>query len=106
MECITKPVIIEGGRSSPISLDVATRVNTLASLDSAQLRAEWRRLYRSHPPKGLSRDLLIRAIAYKLQERAVGGLGKATLRRLKPIAALSPPRSGSCGLPYLRLVEP
>ncbi len=85
MECITKPVIIEGGRSSPISLDVATRVNTLASLDSAQLRAEWRRLYRSHPPKGLSRDLLIRAIAYKLQERAVGGLGKATLRRLKSV---------------------
>ncbi len=85
MECITKPVIIEGGRSSPISSDVATRVNTLASLDSAQLRAEWRRLYRSHPPKGLSRDLLIRAIAYKLQERAVGGLGKATLRRLKSV---------------------
>ena len=82
---ITKPVIIEGGRSSPISSDVATRVNTLASLDSAQLRAEWRRLYRSHPPKGLSRDLLIRAIAYKLQERAVGGLGKATLRRLKSV---------------------
>ncbi len=86
MECTANPIIAEGGRRGPASSDVTTQLNALVNLDSAQLRAEWRRLYRSHPPKGLSRDLLIRAIAYKTQERALGGLGKATLRKLSSLA--------------------
>ena len=35
------------------------------------------------PPMRLSRDLLIRAITYKLQERAYGGLSKAVARKLE-----------------------
>jgi hypothetical protein len=50
-------------------------------LTAQQLRDEWRRLYRSQPPR-LSRDLLIRAIAYRMQELAYGGLSKATQRKL------------------------
>ena len=34
------------------------------------------------PPKRLSRDLMIRGITYKLQERAYGGLAKSVLRRI------------------------
>ena len=85
MACTANPIIVEEDRRGPASSDVTTHLNALVNLDSAQLRAEWRRLYRSHPPKGLSRDLMIRAMAYKLQERAFGGLGKATLRRLKSL---------------------
>jgi hypothetical protein len=48
------------------------------------MRPEWRRLYRAEPPR-LSRDL--RAIAYRIQEIAFGGLSKATLRRLATLAA-------------------
>ncbi len=44
-----------------------------ASLD--KLRSEWRRLYRCEPPR-VSRDLLIRGIAYRRQELHHGGLGK------------------------------
>lgn len=33
-------------------------------------------------PKSLSRDLLLRGITYKIQERACGGLSKSVLRRL------------------------
>ncbi len=86
MEPTANPIIAEGGRRGPASSDVTTQLNALVNLDSAQLRVEWRRLYRSHPPKGLSRDLMIRAIAYKLQERAFGGLSKATLRKLSSLA--------------------
>ncbi len=68
MECTANPIIAEGGRRGPASSEMATQLNALVNLDTAQLRAEWRRHYRSHPPKGLSRDLMIRAIAYKLQE--------------------------------------
>ena len=75
MEPTANPIIAAGGRRGPASSDVTTQLNALVNLDSAQLRAEWRRLYRSHPPKGLSRDLMIRAMAYKLQERTFGGLG-------------------------------
>ena len=53
-----------------------------ASLD--ELRCEWRRLYRSKPPR-ISRDLLIRGIAYRIQEIQHGGLGKSTRRKLKTL---------------------
>ena len=56
-----------------------------ASLD--ELRREWRRLYRSEPPR-ISRDLLIRGIGYRLQEIQHGGLGKATRRKLKTLAKM------------------
>jgi hypothetical protein len=49
------------------------------------LRKEWRRLYRSQPPR-LSRDLLVRAIAYRIQEIRYGGLSKATSRKLAALA--------------------
>lgn len=54
-----------------------------ASLD--ELRREWRRLYHSDPPR-ISRDLLVLGIAYRLQEIEHGGLGKATLRKLRTLA--------------------
>jgi hypothetical protein len=51
-----------------------------------ELRVEWRRLYRAHPPKRVSRDLLMLGVAWKVQERAYGGLGAATKRRLADLA--------------------
>ena len=56
-----------------------------ASLD--ELRREWRRLYRSEPPR-ISRDLLIRGLGYRLREIQHGGLGKATRRKLKALAKM------------------
>ncbi len=53
----------------------------LQTLDGAALRAEWRRLLRSEPPR-VSRDLLMRALAYRIQERALGGLPKWAAQRL------------------------
>jgi hypothetical protein len=65
--------------------ETSARIMALNELTAQQLRDEWRRLYRGQPPR-LSRDLLIRTIAYRIQELAYGGLSKATQRRL---AALS-----------------
>jgi hypothetical protein len=55
------------------------------TLDLSALRQEWRRLYRAEPPR-LSRDLMMRALAYRIQEIAFGGLSKSTLRRLATLA--------------------
>ena len=62
-------------------LEVARRLEALCDLNPDELRREWRRLYRSQPPR-LSRDLLIRAIAFRIQELRYGGLSKATSRKL------------------------
>src|SRR5262249_56100770 len=59
---------------------------TLARLSAAtifELRGEWRRLHRAPPPMRLSRDLLMRGITYKLQERPLGGLSSSILRKLE-----------------------
>jgi hypothetical protein len=81
-----RDVVTNGGRRHPASEALSERLTALAELDAASLRAEWRRLYRSHPPKRAGRDLLARAIAQKLQERALGGLSDATKRKLRDFA--------------------
>ncbi len=70
------------GRASPLS----DRLAVLAGLSLTDLRLEWRRLYRAEPPR-VSRDIMMRAIAYRLQEIAHSGLSKATQRRLMTLAA-------------------
>ncbi|MGE0459686.1 MAG: DUF2924 domain-containing protein, partial [Bauldia sp.] len=58
----------------------------LSSCPYDDLRAEWRRLYRNHPPKKIRRDLLELGIAWKLQEKALGGLAPVLKRRLAGLA--------------------
>lgn len=50
-----------------------------------ELRREWRRLFRSHPPRHIRRDLLVLAIAWKLQEKVHGGLTASDKRKLAGI---------------------
>jgi hypothetical protein len=69
----------------PTDNDVGRRIGALDGLTAPQLRDEWRRLYGGQPPR-LSRDLLIRSLAYRLQELAHGGLNKATQRKLVALA--------------------
>jgi hypothetical protein len=66
------------------NLDV--EIVALEALATHDLRIAWRRLHRSEPPTRLSRDLMVRAIAYRMQERAQGGLNPATRRRLRALA--------------------
>ena len=58
----------------------------LADLSRPDLVARWRTLYRVNPPKGVSRSLLVRAVAYQLQVRRFGGLKPATDRHLQKVA--------------------
>jgi hypothetical protein len=65
--------------------DIGTALAALETREIRELRAEWRKLYRVEPPHRLSRDLVLRAIAYRIQERTHGGLGLATERRLNAL---------------------
>ncbi len=57
-------------------------IGALADLPRPALVARWRALYRSDPPKGLSRRLLVLAIAYRMQVKRYGGLSPAARKRL------------------------
>jgi hypothetical protein len=59
----------------------------LPLLSIEDLRAEWNRLYERTAPTRISRELLMLAIAYRIQERTFGGLGPEVLRQLRQIAA-------------------
>ena len=61
--------------SSLEATSLRMRLDRLQDLDGAALRDEWRRLCRSEPPR-ISRDLLMRSIAHRLQELKFGGLPK------------------------------
>jgi len=66
---------------------VEVEIAELAERSSHDLRLAWRRLHRTDPPLGLSRDLLIRALANQLQERTHGGASRALRRRLQNLTA-------------------
>ncbi len=59
----------------------------LAHLPRSELVARWQALYRAAPSKGVSRRLLVRAIAYEMQAKRYGGLKPASERRLRRIAS-------------------
>ena len=58
----------------------------LPTLSAQELRLKWRDLRCGEPMAPASRDLMIREIAYKMQERAHGGLAPAIKRRLRALA--------------------
>jgi len=64
----------------PRSSDIREQIASLETAPREVLAAAWRRVYRTEPPKGVSRRLLLAAIAYALQMRA-HGLSETRLRR-------------------------
>ena len=58
----------------------------VAKLDIGELREEWRFLYKTDASPHLGRELLIRAVAYRTQEVALGGLRPEPQRQLRQIA--------------------
>jgi len=69
----------------PDTRAIEGEINRLRSLGLKELRREWRRLYHGDAPR-ISRDLLVLALGYRVQEIEHGGLGKATRRKLRTIA--------------------
>jgi Protein of unknown function (DUF2924) len=65
--------------------ELEAELQTLSHLDLHELRARWRQLLRSRPPEPLSRSLLFRLLAFKLQARAHSDLDRETARYLERI---------------------
>src|SRR5438105_8207447 len=66
---------------------VEAQLLRLATLDRDELMAAWEAAHGAPPPKKMSRDLLMKGIAYELECEAFGGLPPQTRRMLEQIAA-------------------
>jgi Protein of unknown function (DUF2924) len=85
------PVLSRGGdRNSrarnPGIAEIEDEIAGLIDQSTQELRLVWHKLHRTGPPLGLSRDLMIRALANKLQEHTHGGPSLALRRRLQTLA--------------------
>ena len=67
-------------------IKVKRQIAELVDRSTQDLRVAWRELHRTGPPQGLSRDLLIRALAHRLQEQTHGGTSRAQRGRLQRLA--------------------
>ena len=68
------------------SASLANDLVELSGLDRDALVEQWRSIYKPQPPANISRSLLIRAIAYRLQENALSGLKPSAGRFLAQVA--------------------
>ena len=87
-------------RAIPDATVCREALSRLPTLEIGELRQQWRGLYKTQPPASLSRELLLRAVTYRMQEVALGGLRPARHRQLRQMAqqfnrigaAYTPPR--------------
>jgi hypothetical protein len=61
---------------------ITAKIGEFSSLKLHGVRAVWASTFRRDAPNGLSRDLLVRTLAWRLQEKAFGGHDKATTKLL------------------------
>ena len=62
--------------------DVAEEVASLNDLGRAELIERWRKIYGVAPPKGVRQELMVRAVAWHLQAKRLGGYSAETRRLL------------------------
>ena len=86
--------------SGPVeAADIEAQIVALEALTIGELQTEWSRVYRAEPPIRLSRDLLLRGVAYRVHEHAYGGLSLSTKRRLRTLSEGFDRREGTGAAP-------
>src|SRR5829696_3205290 len=89
----TRDVSAPGSPGALTPDPIRDEIARLGDLDLDALRRRWRKLFRASAPPHLTRSLLLRIIAYRIQANAYGDLDRATLRFLDKIARA---RSAAC----------
>ncbi len=65
---------------------IEQEIARLGAMTIGELRDAWRATFGAEPAVGFSKDLLARAISYRLQEQALGGLNASTARLLRSLS--------------------
>ena len=93
----------QGREQNPIKM--IANIATLHALPHAELKEHWIRTIGTAAPKGLSRRLLIHALAYELQTRQQSRLKPAVKRRLRELASHQSSVSSTTSTPGTRLMR-
>jgi hypothetical protein len=67
---------------APEDGQIAQEIERISGLDLTGVRALWRATFKKEPPAGLTRDFLVRQLAWRIQEKAFGGHDAAALKLL------------------------
>ena len=86
-------------------MDVSERLKSLPGMSKPALLALWRELFKRSAPAGIRRELVIRILAYRIQELAYGGLSAATRRRLRQLARMFA-ENPKASIPNARTIKP
>jgi Protein of unknown function (DUF2924) len=65
---------------------LAQELKDLGTRGDDELKERWRKLYETEPPRKIHRSLLLAAIAYRMQENALGRLKPSARRHLMRVA--------------------
>jgi hypothetical protein len=65
---------------------IEAEVDHVRSLGLDALRKHWRMMFGATPPQALTKDIIARMIAYRIQEEAFGGLDRETVKLLGRLA--------------------
>jgi len=80
---------LEGLRKCEVDIDansdIKQEINVLCQLNIGTLKHKYLEFYGVKSPKRLSRQFLMQAIAYKMQENTVGGMSQAHERKLSSL---------------------
>ena len=85
----------------PAAIDLEAELAAIAAMKIVELRKLWREREGREAPKGFSRDLLARALAYAIQEEQLGGLSPE-LKKLLANPDAEPPRRIKAGSVIVR----
>jgi hypothetical protein len=66
---------------------LSEQIATLPSLNKIQLLAIWAENFGKDPPPNLRKELMVPILAYRMQERELGGLSHGARRKLREVAA-------------------
>ena len=69
-----------------MSADLTVRLAQLPSMKKTELWALWKQLFKGTAPPQIRRELLIRILAFRIQEQVHGGLSAETRNRLRELA--------------------
>ena len=72
--------------SASLQTAIEVDVDQIQALSIDALRKRWRTMFGATPPRALSKDIIARLIAYRVEEEAFGGLDRETIKLLDRLA--------------------
>jgi len=68
-------------------MDIGNLLKNLPAMNRDALCRQWQECFRKPAPAGVRREILVRILAYRIQEQAYGGLSAQSRRRLDEVAS-------------------